>query len=520
MYLHENALLLAMLGSPFVNALPQTKQQAPSYPIQWSTCNVTESLRNNPSLQCGTMQVPMDWSDPRGQNITLDVARLRTNSTSRIGSLFFNPGGPGGFAQRFCYSQALGESAFSEMLMDHFDLICPEPRGVGKSSSVQCDSSLWQQQPSNIINDEATFQEVLNFSKKLGESCLNMTGPLLGLVDTTSAARDLDAIRIGLGEAKMNWLGFSYGTQLGAAYAELFPQNVRAMALDGVVNHAGSAVDSLLLDNWGDDRPYEVTRLLAWCNANSSCAFHNETYDAALAWDAMIADANKNPIPAPGCLATSKSSYAGTCKPKITGYEILFSVGNHFGRPDLWPWYSQVIKEAINGNATLLSSSISSSSESSDFANLAVGCLDWQMNVSTFEQHTTLQQLGEAMYPESFGSSMMFDFATLCMAWPFNVTNPQHWLDSTQMAKAPTILLVQSTNDHNTPLPWAYGLAAQIPKVALVVRVGDDHTSYGVSVEIQAIMDAYLVNLTVPPPNTIVDPAANRSALSLNQLTD
>ncbi|KAI1609476.1 Alpha/Beta hydrolase protein [Exophiala viscosa] len=509
MYLHENSLLLAMLGSPSVNALPQTKQQAPSYPIQWSSCNETEtgvSLRNYTLLQCGTMQVPMDWSDPLGQKITLDIARLQTNGTSRNGTLFVNPGGPGGAAHDYCYNQALGEGRFSGILMEHFDLICPDPRGVGPSSMVQCDINLWQSMPSEFIDDEASFQQVLEYNKKLGESCLNMTGPLLGFVDTTSVARDLDAVRIGLGESKMNWLGFSYGTQLGAAYAELFPQNIRAMALDGIVNHAESAIDALVLDNWGDDREYEVTRLLAWCNANSSCAFYNETDDAALAWDAMIANANKNPIPAPGCLATSKSSYAGTCKPKITGHEIFSGLENYLGRPNLWPWYSQLIKEAIDGNATLLSSSISSSSVSFDLANLAVGCLDWQMNVSTFEQYTTLQSLVQAMAPTSLGSSMLFGFAARCVGWPFNVTNPQHWLNSTQMAKAPWILLVQSTNDHSTPLPWAYGLAAQIPRAALVTRVGDDHLSYKRNPEVRAIVDAYLVNLTVPEPNTVVDP--------------
>ncbi|KAK4943400.1 hypothetical protein LTR10_017074 [Elasticomyces elasticus] len=463
------------------------------------------------------MQVPMDWSDPLGQKITLDIARFQTNSTSKKGSLFVNPGGPGGPAQEFCYLQATGVGYFSDNLMESFDLICPDPRGVGVSSRVQCDSDLWQQTPSYFVNDEASFQDVLNFNKKLGASCLNMTGPLLGFVDTTSAARDLDAIRIGLGEAKLNWLGFSYGTQLGAAYAELFPQNVRAMALDGVVNHAESAVDSLVLSAWAMED--EVTRLLAWCNANSSCAFHNESGDAAVAWDAMIANANKSPIPAPGCLATSNSSSAGTCKANVTGYEIIFNMENHFQSPSQWPKYSQAIKEAMDGNATILSTPIPVSSSALDFPNLAIGCLDWQMNASTFEQHITIQRLGEAMFPHTLGSSMFLQFATTCVGWPFEVTNPQHWLNSTQMAKAPPILIAQSTNDPATPLPWAYGVAAQIPSHALVTRVGDGHTSYGTSLKMQAIMDAYLVNLTIPAPNTIViDPMGNPGGSALTQM--
>jgi pimeloyl-ACP methyl ester carboxylesterase len=460
----------------------------------------------------------MDWSNPNGEQITLDMTRVRTNGSSRIGSLLINPGGPGGQVTSLCLLQAQGLSIVSDKVMEQFDLICPDPRGVGKSSRVKCDSTLWQQTPSYFINDEASFQEVLDFNKKLGESCLNLTGPLLGFVDTTSAARDLDAIRIALGDAKLNWLGFSYGTQLGAAYAELFPQNVRAMVLDGVVNHAESAVDSLVLSAWAMED--EVTRLLAWCNTNSTCAFHNATQDAALAWDQLIANANKNPIPAPGCLTTSNTTKAGTCSPNATGYDIIFNMENNFGSATSWAEYSQAIKEAIDGNATLLSTPIPGAS-SLGYPNLAIGCLDWQMNASTFNEHTTIQNLGAAMFPHTLGSSMFLQFATTCVGWPFEVTNPQHWLNATQMAKAPPILIAQSEHDPATPLPWAYGVAAQIPSATLVTRVGDGHTSYHHSAPMAAIVDAYLVNLTVPAQNTIVvDTANNPGGVALTQMSN
>merc|ERR1712000_521262 len=319
------SLLLTVVAS-LTSAAPTG---GPLEQIQWNET----APGANPLLQYGTLEVPMDWTNPNGEHITLDITRLKTNSSSKIGSLFLNPGGPGGRAGPLCEEQAEGYSIFSAALVESFDLICPDPRGVGASSQISCDPDLWSQTPSYYVDDEASFQAVLEFNKKLGADCLQRSGPVLGFVDTTNAAKDLEAIRLALGEDKFDYLGFSYGTQLGAAYAELFPDKIRTMTLDGDVDHSMDELDGFVMSNWAMED--ELNRFFAWCNKNETCAFHSDR-DAAEVWDEMIASANKNPIPAPGCSKSADTASAGTCRGQVTGYNIIFNLENHFQDPARW----------------------------------------------------------------------------------------------------------------------------------------------------------------------------------------
>ncbi|KAK5192943.1 hypothetical protein LTR99_010690 [Exophiala xenobiotica] len=455
----------------------------------------------NPLLQYGTLEVPMDWTNPNGAHITLDITRLKTNSTSKIGSLFLNPGGPGGRAGPLCEEQAEGYSLFSPALVESFDLICPDPRGVGASSQISCDPDLWSQTPSYYVDDEASFEAILDFNKKLGADCLQRSGPLLGFVDTTNAAKDLEAIRVALGEDKFDYLGFSYGTQLGAAYAELFPDKIRTMTLDGDVDHSMNELDGFVMSNWAMED--ELNRFFAWCNKNETCAFHSDDRDAADIWDEMIASANQSPIPAPGCSKAADTASAGTCRDQVTGYNIIFNLENHFQTPARWPQISTYINQTIHGNATYFSNPLGGPNDL-DYPNLAIGCLDWGSNSTTFDEHVALQNLGEAMFPHSLGSSMWLQFSTTCIGWPFPVTNPQHFLNPAKMALAPPILLVNSDHDPATPLPWAHGLHRQIPSSVLLTRTGDGHTSYTTNDQVRAMMDDYMINMKLPAPNTVV----------------
>jgi pimeloyl-ACP methyl ester carboxylesterase len=134
-------------------------------------------------------------------------------------------------------------------------------------------------------------------NKALGESCLNLTGPLLGHIDTISAAKDIEATRLALNEGKLNWMGFSYGTELGAAYAELYPENVRAMILDGNVDHSQSEISNFVTEMSTYEN--ELTRFFDWCNETSSCALSGQ--NVAKVFDELVSNATRSPIPAPGC---------------------------------------------------------------------------------------------------------------------------------------------------------------------------------------------------------------------------
>lgn len=499
MHFHPSGVAFLIVGASSLAAAIPTRRQAAtnSSQIQWHPCSNTTDI---PLLDCGRLEVPMDWNHPSGSKIQLDVARLRTNSSSRLGSIFYNPGGPGGPARPACAALSQGSGSWSTLL-DHYDLICPDPRGVGPSSQVKCDDDLWAATPSYFVDSEEEWEEVLEFNKKLGESCLNMTGPHLGFVDTASAAKDLDALRAAVGDEKFNYLGFSYGTQLGARYAELFPDRIGRMVLDGGVDPSIHEYQFFIEGNWAMND--ELDRFFQWCDYNSTaCALNDGTNssDSAAVWDAMIARANREPIPAPGCAANATGPLAGTCKTTVTGYDIIFKLENIFQAYDTWPTLSEYMKEANEGNATQLSIDLGPM----NYVNLAVGCLDNPATSTTFEEHVALQNLGKAMFPHALGSSMELQFSTTCIGWPFNSTNPPHVFNSSAGNDISPILIVNSEHDPATPISEALGLHRQIPNSVFLTRTGDGHTSYTANARIRAAMNAWLVNGTLPSQNTVV----------------
>lgn len=491
----RNLIFGLILRACITGAAP-TPRQAAQTSIDWHPCS-NNATKWPSSLDCGSLAVPMDWSNPDGTKIQLAVSRVRTNGTNKLGSIFFNPGGPGGPVLDQCAALAVaGDVAWNE-LMEHYDIICPDPRGVGYSTPVQCDADLWASTPSYFVNSEDEWQQVKDFNKVLGESCLNLTGPMMGFVDTASAAKDLDALRAAVGEKKFNYLGFSYGTQLGARYAELFPENIGRMVLDGGVDPSLNELSSFVQGNWAMNN--ELSRFFEWCDFDSACALHGSGNSTAI-WDALIARANRKPIPAPGCNANSTGDRAGECKTEATGYELIFELENHFQSPDNWPLISQWIQEANEGNATALSLDLGGLS----YANLAIGCLDNPVESTTYEEHVALQNLGSAMFPHALGSSMQLQFATTCIGWPFNATNPPHHFNSTVGDKLAPILIVNAEHDPATGISEALGLHRQIPNSVFLTRTGDGHTSYTGYPEMRAIMNEWLINGTLPEPNTLV----------------
>ncbi|KAI1416861.1 alpha/beta hydrolase fold-domain-containing protein [Hypoxylon sp. FL1857] len=373
-----------------------------SFQTDWRSCGDDAS----PNLECGKMKVPLDWSQPGGQQITLGLARLKAaNNSTRIGSLIYNPGGPGGAATDFCRYQAQGIPVFGNALTTHFDIVCPDPRGIGTSSPVSCHPDLWNQRQTLFPKDSASFEKMVEHNPAFGQSCLDMTGDLVRHVDTTSVARDMEAIRVALGDGRLNWLGISYGTQIGAQYAELFPDNIRTMALDGNVDHSAPEIYTTA----GEIETYEdvLTRFFDWCSQTPACALHGQ--DVAQIFDELVQRADANPIPAPGCLPTSSSTFAGTCFPNVTGEDIRFNVQasskltykNDIPISVGWEYLGQVLKETLDGNATQLSSTIALNGNSTLWQGLAVGCLDWNHGTTTFEENMNRRNLANATAPHT-----------------------------------------------------------------------------------------------------------------------
>ncbi|KIX92349.1 uncharacterized protein Z520_11957 [Fonsecaea multimorphosa CBS 102226] len=507
-------LLLALSSATTVHTAPSSpRAAAPKYSISWSNC--TEI--NLPNLQCGTMQVPLGWSQPDGAQISLFMTKIKSTSTTSPGkSLLWNPGGPGVTASTTCQLIGAGQLAyFSPALYEHFDIICPDPRGVGQSTPVKCDPAIYNQMPQLFVDDATSFQKLADWNHAFGNSCLNMTGNLLRHVDTTSAAHDLEAIRLALNQGNMNWFGNSYGSQLGAAYAELYPRNVRALVLDGVVDH--SLLETVALSTLATTYEAELNRWFQWCQANTSCALHGQENIPQL-FDNLIAQANRAPIPAPGCSNASGTASAGTCQPSVTGYDMIFNAqGAYLSDPRLTGWvtFGVGLNQSLSGNATLLSNAVQTSVSNDAFSGIAIGCLDWIASHSLFPEHQALQQLGSVVAPHTLGANQFFQYSSWCFNWPVAIANPPHSLNTSQVAQLPpeSVLLVNAEYDPETSYVWAQGLKDQLTtsgrdgddKAVVLTRRGDGHTSYAIQGQAARTMDAFWMNRTVPGNGTVVD---------------
>lgn len=201
--------------------------------IDWRAC---PERPDDPGTRCGTLRLPVDWARPGGETFPLALARrTATDPAARIGVLVFNPGGPGlsGVDVALTADSQLGPD-----VLRRFDVIGFDPRGTVRSAPVRCSSALLAQQPSLTPGNAAEFERLRTYNRQLRDDCRAQSGPLFDHLDSVSVARDTDAIRAALGERQLSFYQWSYGTLIGQAYAELFPDRVRALVMDSVMDHS------------------------------------------------------------------------------------------------------------------------------------------------------------------------------------------------------------------------------------------------------------------------------------------
>jgi pimeloyl-ACP methyl ester carboxylesterase len=505
---------------PIALSLATLAQSRPSYPvtpkITWSKC---PGFSNTSIIDCGEMQVPLAYFDTThgsyehidlekalqsSQTITLGMARLKATGPKRLGTVIMNPGGPGGAGSEIPLGQAAyNVPLFGEELTAHYDVIGYDPRGVGMSTQIKCDPDLWNERASIYPTTEKHFEHLISHNKKVGASCEKLTGPLLRHLDTVHVVHDLELIRRALGEGKLNYLGLSYGTQIGSQYAEFFPGNVGRMALDGLLDHSQSQVDAVVTEATTLDRT--VSHFFDWCAKTKTCALHGK--DAAAMFDKLIDDADKKPIPAKSCKKDK------TCRPFATGQDIRLMVQNNilFVKPVLvsqdesWVILSKQLAAAMDGDASGLSYSLAKTKKNSLYAAIAVGCQDWlHTEKSVADTRELITALG-VVAPHMRGSSQSLQTQMLCLGWPAPVSNPQHLLNE-RAKTAPPMLMVNAYWDPSTSIVWANGLKKQLPAgSSLVLRNGSGHTSYYLAGEASKVMDKYLVTGKLPKDGSVVD---------------
>ncbi|OAG06449.1 alpha/beta-hydrolase [Paraphaeosphaeria sporulosa] len=437
-------------------------------------------------LECATYSVPINWDEPEGEKFDLGLVRLpaNVNSTKKIGSLFINPGGPGGAASDLIASLILGALPIPEGLNDAFDLIGLDPRGVGLSNAVQCDQKIWAERVSWFPKTQEDYDTLVDKNKRYGESCRNKTGPLLEHLDTISVAKDHEAVRIALGNEPLNMVGLSYGSQLGAQYAQLFPDNIRTLVLDGMLQHSQAAASNVLIESLG----YSIglQHFFEWASEEVTSPLKGE--DVAALCSELLKNASTTSIPAPACDGTS-------CRTDVNAEELLFNAQEALtfkdprvtGGLSTWGDLASAIYNATHGDASALSTRFDEAA-----AGTAIYCLDLDHDpaVYDFNYMQTTQHMFSTFHPLSQGTGQSTSLLHSCVGWPYATRNPPKKLHVDTEA---TILMVNSDADPSTAYPWAVGMLEEIKNKVFVTRHGDGHTSFFTGGETASTIVRYLL---------------------------
>jgi pimeloyl-ACP methyl ester carboxylesterase len=450
-------------------------QLAPQH-LSWSSCSS--------GLQCATIKVPLDYANPQGQQISLALARLPAGDPSqRIGSLLTNPGGPGESGIKFL--QEAATTFFSASLRARFDIVTWDPRGTGSSAAVNCLDGpqldeYFHTDPN--VNTPAKLNAELAQFHLFDNGCQQQSGYLLPHIGTADSARDIEAIRMALGEPKISYLGFSYGTFLGAEYAHLYPTHVRVFVLDGAVDPNQSYSAVALTQTAGFQQDYQD--FLTHCiNQGTTCPIYNGGNPGSLI-SGFLGRVEAGPV------AVKGRSFGFS--EAITG--ILAAMYS----PDDWDSLANAIANANGGNVLgLLYFNDSYLERNNDGtysnaleANIAINCVDYASpsNVQAYQQLAT--QLN-AVSP-LFGSISAW---SPCIYWPVKANPPPGDLSA---PGAPPILIISGTHDPATPLSWGENLHHEIPGSLFMIRNGDGHISYDQSSCVSSAVDTYLIQLKAP----------------------
>ncbi|MGZ3144670.1 alpha/beta hydrolase [Lentzea chajnantorensis] len=442
--------------------------------IDWQACGP-----EHPGFECGTVRVPLDHDDPRGATTTVALTRKpATDKARRIGSLFLNPGGPGGSGVDLAHS--IGDQ-LSAALRGRFDVVGFDPRGVGRSDPLHCF-------PSEEALDEffeglpgfpyraAQERPFFDRYRTLGPKCRSGE-PIARHMSTADVARDLDLLRSAVGDRKLTYLGFSYGSYLGTTYANLFPRNVRALAIDGVLNPV----------LWSGGRQIESDRIagkevfdefLRLCD-EAACPL---APNSAQRWKALLAAAKAKPIQ----LGDQTYTYDAIIGTAIgTGYA-----------PDAWPAIAALLDRLSDASTgTVLTAAEPDYDNFLDAYN-GNACADIEYP-RNFETYRAIGRYAEA--GSEFGPYWWWGNAA-CANWP---TNPDRYTGPWNARTSAPVLVVGNYFDGATDYRGAQAVARQLPNSRLLTYAGWGHTAYGVSACITDHMNAYLLDVKLPAAGTV-----------------
>lgn len=448
--------------------------------IAWGRCDEENA---GADLECGTLMVPLDYSSPDGQLIDLAVARVATaEQDERIGSLVFNPGGPGGSGIDFLRSAAL---VVPSELSRRFDLVSFDPRGVGRSTAVECDVPLDDEVTLLDRGDDAGWAELVADAEALPSTCTRETIAIAPQLGTNNAARDLDELRAALGDDDLSYVGFSYGTRLGATYAHLFPDHVRALVLDGAVK---PTVDFSELDadrGASLDRAFEA--FATACDTDDECVLADVGPTLAV-YDRLRAD-----LAASGGLVTDQPDRV------LSPGELQLAVIAALYDTQLWPVLAEGLRDAATTqDGTVLHVLVDlylgrqpdGTYDNSQVAGFTINCAD--------DADRPPVDVVRSEAEDAASQSMYFDeflrASTGCLGGPA----PVDPLVIGSAPDAPPILVIGNTGDPATPYEWSVELAEYLVSAELYTVDADGHTAFLSISCVEPVVVDYLVDLVLP----------------------
>jgi pimeloyl-ACP methyl ester carboxylesterase len=452
--------------------------------VSWSGCGQR--------LYCAKVTVPADWSKPTAGSLKLAVAYRAADNAKPLGSIIFNPGGPG--ASGYDWILQSVDYLGTANLRAHYNMVGFDPRGVGHSQpTVKCldaagtDHMLYDDN-GLPLGSPADVAETSKTMKAFAQACAKNTGPAMAHIDTVSAAKDIDVIRAVMGSSKLNYLGFSYGTQLGETYAALFPTKIQHMVLDGVIDPTVPDWQQSVVQLKGFDQA--LRNYLANCLGSSDCPFKG-TVDQAMERIRLFMK---------GLEGTSLPTKSGR---KLTVWGANTGLIMPLYSNSYWPQLSQAFTEAFHGDGTTflaLADTYNDRNANGTYAdnlmeaNVAISCLDGRQAGDA----TSMAKQNARMLAASPTLGRYWQFGALtCANWPYPVV--AHPSDYSAKA-SPDILVVGTTGDPATPYEQAVSVANHVLAHGhLVTWHGEGHTAYGRSNSCVAnAVDNYFISGTVP----------------------
>ncbi|MFF3849241.1 alpha/beta hydrolase [Streptomyces sp. NPDC002328] len=513
------AAALALLGAGLPAAVAGTdgdRAQSMSrfygQKVAWAKCGIEQWPDD---LECGKVTVPLDYARPKGGTLDLALARYRATGDKR-GSVLLNFGGPGGPGVP---ELALGGKEFMD-LTDRYDVVTFDPRGVGRSSPVSCGDG--ENQAFTALDDEPADlrdpKKLLDLLKRAAAQCAENSGPVLPHIGTVDAARDMDVMRQALGDAKLNYLGFSYGTRLGAVYAAQFPDRVGRVVLDGVDTLTESLAEQGIAGARGQQTALED--FVDWCAEDIACPFGQDPRTARELVERLVKSLDDEPVP---------TDFGD----EFTGQDLVGAIGQGLYSRKLWPSLERALAQLVEHGDTSGVMAFATGGlalpvkdepaglrgvatpgdddpdgglvdpEDVPLDNLpaslmAINCAD-DPDRPTARQITAEVQRLRAAYDRAspvFGQYRLTQ-VLLCYGRP---KGTDFIRDDVRDLDTPKILLVGTRGDPATPYRWTVETAKRLgPSAVVLDNRSDGHTGYGSSKCVHRKVDDFLLFGTLPP---------------------